>query len=173
MGAHEYGKLGHVLRSDAREVHVLRGHERVVSGHRGAVRHFVIHVAHLRQRLDGTVAGLARETVFASEHQHIAAAARAHQLARRHQHGGARSAPQLHAMRVVRPQGQTLAHQGGEHQVRQGGGITAQHAINLAALQAAAINGQGSRLVHQIQRAAPLVPPEGRSPRAAQISRSQ
>lgn len=64
LGAHEYGKLGHVLRSDAREVHVLRGHERVVSGHRGAVRHFVIHVAHLRQRLDGTVAGLARETVF-------------------------------------------------------------------------------------------------------------
>lgn len=169
VAPHQRGELGQVFAAGAGLVHVGGSQQRVIGRHRRAVGHLSVGFADLRQRLDGGIDGLAGQAVFARHHQHAAAAAGAHQFARQHHHGRAGGAAHLHAVGVVRVQAQLFAEQRGQHQVRKGGGVAAQHAVDIGAPQAGLRQRGVGGLGHQVQGRAALVAAEARGGRGQQV----
>ncbi|MNU59585.1 hypothetical protein D3C71_487580 [compost metagenome] len=171
VAAHQHRQLGQILPPRAGGVHVRRRQQRVIRRHRRAIGDLGVCFAHLRQRLDGRIHGLARQAVLSCHHQHPAARTRAHQLARQHHHARAGRPAHLHAVRIVRIQPQLFAQQARQHQMRKGRRIPAQHAVDGAALtrQTGALQRGLGRFRHQVQRAAPLMPAKARHRRAVHI----
>ena len=68
MAPHQRGELGQVLAPGAGVVHVARRQQRVVGRHRGAVGHFGVGFADLRQRLDRGIDGLPGQAAVSYTH---------------------------------------------------------------------------------------------------------
>jgi hypothetical protein len=101
------------------------------------------------------------QTVLTGHHENVARSAGLGELVRQHGHGKTGRTADLHGMGVARLQTEMLREERREHQVRQGGRIAADQAVDLGALQARVGERCGGGGRHEVERAAPLMPPEG------------
>ena len=121
-------------------------------------------MADLRQRLDRSVPALPGETVLARHHQHMPRHARLDDGVRQHGHRQTRGAADLHGVSVRRLDAEMLGEHGRQHDMRLHGGIAAQHAVDLAALEAGIGDRKLRRLAHQVERGRAFMPAECVSP---------
>ena len=122
---------GKVLQRRAVLVHVAPRDQRVGRRHADAVRPFELRVAHFGERRHRAVARHAREPVVAGDAQHVAAVAARHQRGRLHHHDAGGGAAGLHRGADSRGDAEVLAEHRGQHQVRLGERIRAQHAVDV------------------------------------------
>jgi hypothetical protein len=89
-----------------------------------------------------------------------------HQMMRQHGHREARGAADLHGVGIGRANPKMLGEHGRQHDVRRDGGVTAENAVDLAALQAGIRYRKLGGLAHQVERGRTLMPAECREANA-------
>ena len=119
-------------------------------------------MADLRQRLDRGIAALPGQPVLAGHDQDIAGDARFDEMMRQHRHREPRGAADLHGVRVTGADAEMLGKHGRQHDVRRDGGVAAEDAVDLGALQPGIVECGLRGPAHQVERGRAFVLAEGR-----------